>query len=60
MQKELYTQIEIARILGKSLKTIMMWVRTGKVKIVYLPTSSRPMITQDELNRIRTPMQEKP
>jgi len=30
------------------------------VKVVYLPTSSRPRITQEELDRLCTPVDKKP
>jgi len=60
MNTRLYTQKEVAEILGVSLITINKWVRTGKVKVVYLPTSSRPRITQEELDRLRTPVDKKP
>jgi len=60
MNTKLYTQKEVSKILGVTLITVNKWVREGKVKVVYLPTSSRPLITQEELDRLRTPMKEKP
>jgi len=60
MNTNLYTQKQVAEILGVSLITVNKWVRTGKVKVVYLPTSSRPLITEEELNRLRTPVNKKP
>ena len=60
METKLYTQKEVAEIIGVTLVTVMRWVREGKVNVVYLPTSRRPLVTQKELDRIRTPMKEKP
>ena len=60
MSEKLYTQKEIADIFGVTLVTVNKWVKTGKVKVVYLPTSSRPRITQEELDRLRTPIDKKP
>jgi len=60
MNEKLYSQQEVADILGKSLITVIKWVKSGKVNVVYLPTSSRPLITQSELNRLMTPTTEKP
>ena len=60
METKLYTQKEVAEIIGVTLVTVMRWVREGKVNVVYLPTSRRPLVTQEELDRLRTPMKEKP
>jgi len=60
METKLYTQKEIAEIIGVTLVTVMRWVREGKVNVVYLPTSRRPLITQEELDRLRTPVDKKP
>jgi predicted site-specific integrase-resolvase len=60
MNTKLYTQKEVSKILGVTLITVNKWVREGKVKVVYLPTSSRPLITQEELDRLRTPVDKKP
>jgi len=60
MNTKLYSQKQIADILGVTLTTVRRWVKAGKVKVVYLPTNSRPFITEEELNRLRTPMKEKP
>jgi len=57
---KLYGQKEVADILGVTLTTVRRWVEAGKVNVVYLPTSRRPFITEEELDRIRTPMKEKP
>jgi len=42
------------------LTTVRRWVKAGKVKVVYLPTNSRPFITEEELDRLRTPVDKKP
>ncbi len=60
MVTKLYTQKQVADILGVTLTTVRRWVKAGKVKVVYLPTSSRPRITQEELDRLRTPIDKKP
>jgi len=60
METKLYTQKEVSEIMGVTLVTVMRWVREGKVNVVYLPTSRRPLVTQKELDRLRTPMKEKP
>jgi predicted site-specific integrase-resolvase len=60
MNDKLYTQKKVADILGVKLVTVMKWVRAGKVNVVYLPMSSRPLITQEELKRLQTPTEEKP
>lgn len=60
MDKKLYTQKEVSEILGVSYITVIKWVKAGKVNVVYLPTSNRPWITQEELDRIRTPIKDKP
>lgn len=60
MNTKLYTQKEVSKILGVTLITVNKWVREGKVNVVYLPTSSRPLITQEELDRLRTPVDKKP
>ena len=57
---KLYGQKEVADILGVTLTTVRRWVEAGKVNVVYLPTSRRPFITEEELDRLRTPMKEKP
>ena len=60
METKLYTQKEVSEIMGVTLVTVMRWVREGKVNVVYLPTSRRPLITQKELDRLRTPVDKKP
>jgi len=60
METKLYTQKEVSEIMGVTLVTVMRWVREGKVNVVYLPTSRRPLITQEELDRLRTPVDKKP
>lgn len=60
MDTKLYSQKQIADILGVTLTTVRRWVKAGKVKVVYLPTNSRPLITQEELDRLRTPIDKKP
>jgi len=60
MNTKLYTQKEVSKILGVTLITVNKWVREGKVNVVYLPTSRRPLITQEELDRLRTPVDKKP
>ncbi len=60
MNDKLYTQKQVADILGVKLVTVMKWVKAGKVNTVFLPTSSRPLITQDELSRLQTPVMDKP
>jgi len=60
METKLYTQKEVAEIIGVTLVTVMRWVREGKVNVVYLPTSRRPLVTQEELDRLRTPVDKKP
>jgi predicted site-specific integrase-resolvase len=60
MEKKLYTQREVADILGVTPVTVTRWVKDGKVNVVYLPMSSRPFVTQEELERIQTPINERP
>jgi predicted site-specific integrase-resolvase len=60
MNNKLYTQKQVAEILGMSLISVMKWVKSGRVNVVYLPTSKRPLITQEELDRLRTPVTERP
>jgi predicted site-specific integrase-resolvase len=60
MEKKLYTQREVADILGVTPVTVTRWVQAGKVNVVYLPMSSRPFVTQEELQRLQTPIIEKP
>jgi excisionase family DNA binding protein len=60
MTNKLYTQKEVADILGVKLATVMKWVQSGRVSVVFLPTSSRPLITQEELDRITTPITDRP
>jgi predicted site-specific integrase-resolvase len=57
---KLYTQKEVAEIMGVTIYAVIKWVQSGKLNVVYLPTSGRPLITQDELDRIQTPINERP
>jgi predicted site-specific integrase-resolvase len=60
METKLYTQKEVASILGVKPITVIKWIRQGKVNVVYRPMSSRPFITQAELDRLQTPVNERP
>ena len=56
----LYTPKEVADILGVTLDAMRKWIQAGKVNVVYLPMSNRQYITTAELNRLQTPINEKP
>ena len=48
-----YTMAQVAEELQVSLRTVMRWVKDGKIKVVRLGYRT-VRITEEELNRIKT------
>lgn len=48
-----YNLLQVAELLGLKVRTVRMWAETGKIKATKIPGSTRWVVSESEVKRLR-------